>query len=590
MNKKQVFLVWLPIIIIIALIIAFIVPYFIKNKAPAYTDQAHTLAQGKQLFTTHCSSCHAMTEDGMGPRLGGITSIQSEEMLLSFIKNPSKIIESGNARAVTLQRKYKQLMPSYDFIETEKLRSILAYIHHETSAQNIASLVVDTASSAKPEKSKIRYSPPVKKSDLVIELEDYIKIPRADSSPPDKGVATLRAHPSGDGTIYVSDQVGVIYRIDHAKADTFLNVRSNIPQFTFTPGIGTGLGSFAFHPEYLFNRLIYTTHAEPYTGKPADIGLPDTFSVGLQWILCEWKMNDIKQKVFSGTRREMLRINTPTTAHGVQDISFVPTRDKKNPDYGMLFLGIGDGGSNNMKHPELAHNKQSVLGTVLRIDPRGTNSKNGRYGIPPDNPFVQDPNPATRKEIWAYGFRNPHRLAWDLTNGTRMFVADIGESNIEELNVIRKGADYGWSNVEGNYGIATKKDLKKIYSVSREELSHFQPPFAQYDHVDGNAISGGYIYKGNLAALKNKYVFGDIANGKLFYINIDPQLSDSSIYELSIDFDHQPTDLRQLNHTKRIHLRIGYDFFANNLYIMTKDGSIRKVTNAFIKKKENHKG
>ncbi len=250
----------------------------------------------------------------------------------------------------------------------------------------------------------------------------------------------------------------------------------------------------------------------------------------------------------------------------------------------MLFMGIGDGGSNNIKRPDLVHNKQSLLGTVIRINPLGKNSAKGHYGIPPDNPFANDPNPAIRKEIWAYGFRNPHRMAWDMNHKTRMFVADIGESNIEEINVVEKGGDYGWPVREGNYGIATKIDLKKVYQLKQEERSLYHAPFAVYDHTDGNAISGGYVYQGRLKALQNKYVFGDIVKGKLFYVNIDKSLSDSSIYELFITANNQLTDLKQLDNTKRVHLRIGYDDFAKELFIMTKTGKIRKVTNAYIKK------
>lgn len=575
-NKKQALLVWLAVTIIIAIVIV----YFIKSKPAGYPVDEQTLAKGKNLFSTQCRSCHGIKEDGIGPRLGGVTVALSKETLLRFIQNPAKVIESGDKRANSLHKQYKQLMPSFDFMKKDDIQSILAYIDYETRIAQIEPLLVDTVN---VEPKKERYAPTVKKSELIIELEDYCKVPRADSSPPDKGIATLRANPSGDGSIFVSDQMGVIYRIEKSKVDTFLDVRSSVPDFIFTPGIGTGLGSFAFHPDYIRNGLIYTTHAEQFIGKPTDFQFADTFKAGLQWVLSEWKMRDIKAHKFSGSRRELLRINTPTTAHGVQDLSFAPTADKKNPDYGMLFMGIGDGGSNNIKRPDLVHNKQSLLGTIIRINPLGKNSKNGRYGIPADNPFVNDPNPSARKEIWAYGFRNPHRMAWDIDN-KRMFVADIGESNIEELNVVEKGNDYGWPVREGNYGIATKVDLKKVYALKPAEQSLYHAPFAQYDHTDGNAISGGYVYQGRLKALKNKYVFGDIVKGKLFYVNIDRDLSDSSVYELSVTANNQLTDLKQLDNTKRVHLRIGYDPFAKEFFIMTKTGIIRKVTKATVKK------
>ena len=95
----------------------------------------------------------------------------------------------------------------------------------------------------------------------------------------------------------------------------------------------------------------------------------------------------------------------------------------------------------------------------------------------------------------------------------------------------------------------------------------------------GYAISGGYVYEGDIQSLRNKYIFGDIVNGKLFYVNWDPRLADSTIYELTIDKNGTSTDLREMTGIKRLHLRIGYDRFSGKLFVMTKaDGKIYRVT------------
>src|SRR5260221_55406 len=141
-------------------------------------------------------------------------------------------------------------------------------------------------------------------------------------------------------------------------------------------------------------------------------------------------MDNAKDSVFKGKYRELLRLHPPTYHHGAQDIGFIPGLDKKDPDYGLLYLGFGDGGSNNIRQPQWGHHLRSFLGTILRLDPAGNNSRNGKYGIPAGNPFVNETDPSTIKEIYAYGFRNPHRLAWDPANGNRMMVADIGEWQI----------------------------------------------------------------------------------------------------------------------------------------------------------------
>jgi glucose/arabinose dehydrogenase len=247
-----------------------------------------------------------------------------------------------------------------------------------------------------------------------------------------------------------------------------------------------------------------------------------------------------------------------------------------------LYWGFGDGGSNNIRHPELGHRLQSFLGTILRIDPKGRNSRNRKYGIPPTNPFVRSRNRSTLKEIWAYGFRNPHRMSWDIAHGKRMIVTDIGESNIEEINIVEKGGDYGWPEREGNFGINTKRDLKTVYNIPEKDLKRYKQPFAQYDHTEGNAISGGYVYNGTLDSLRNKYVFGDIVTGRLFYVNMDSHLADSAIYEIGIVQNGNEITLREMSSLERLHLRIGYDRFAKQLYVITKaDGMIRRVVKAY---------
>ena len=413
------------------------------------------VASGEVLFETNCASCHGLENAGIGPRLGGITSLWSEDQLLAFIQNPAKFIESGNERAVAQFEKYKLMMPAFDYLKPEEIRSIISYIAAETKAKNIEPLVVvPTTQKTEP----VRYAPMIQPSKLRIELEEFVTIPASSDKLPRTRIATMRAQPSGDGTLFVSDQNGLIYRINGEKINTFLDVRPLIDNFATAPGLGTGLGSFVFHPDYLNNGLIYITYTEKPTGKPADYFYADSIKVALQWVVSEWKMKDVSSPVFEGTRRELLRINVPNVVHGTQDIDFVPGLNKGDPDYGMLYIGTGDGGSTISKHPELTHNLRSLLGTIIRIDPLGTNSPNGKYGIPNDNPFYNNPDPKVRKEIWAYGFRNPHRLAWwNSPQGMKLFEAEVGENVVEEINLVEKGQDYGWNVREGDYAISPKK-------------------------------------------------------------------------------------------------------------------------------------
>ncbi len=563
------------------LILAMGIFFLLAKKDHPYRSDQKTLEAGKQLFTQQCISCHAIKEEGIGPRLGGITLLLSEKVLTTFIRNPTKSIQSGQERATALQARYKQTMPAFERLEDQEIHAILSYIHGETEQHGIKPFAVGLRENNKDALSG-RLVAPVKKSGLKIALEEVLQIPRLKNSSPDLGIVTLRPHPSGDGRLFVSDQGGVLYLITRGKSEVFLDLRSEVKDFSSGPGIATGLGSFDFHPDFLNNRILYITHAEKFNGQPADYTGSDSVKAGVQWVLSEWKMNRIHQQVFKGTRRELLRLHAPTFGHGAQDIGFVPRLDKNNPDYGMLYWGFGDGGSNNIGHPEMGHKLQSFLGTILRIDPQGNNSRNGKYGIPDDNPFNENPDPLTLKEIWAFGFRNPHRMTWDQAHGNRMIVTDIGESNIEEINIVEKGGDYGWPEREGIYGISTKKDLKTVFNTAQHDHPLYKRPFIQYDHTDGYAISGGYLYEGDLEKLKKKYIFGDIVNGKLFYANMDDHLTDSTVYEISIIQDGRETALSQMSKAKRLHLRIGYDHLNKDLYVITKaDGMIRKVIKAY---------
>lgn len=551
--------------------------YFISGNK--YSSRKEDITSGKTHFNNYCSSCHGLVEDGFGPPLGGITELVPRASLINFIRNPAQIIASGDTRAVGQLARYKQIMPSFEWMDESMLLQILAYIDHETKVHHLKA----SENFIVPPGITGRLVAPIKNSGIKITLEKIVQIPKIKGTSPDLGIVTLRPHPSGDGTFFVSDQNGIIYRVTNGTADIFLDIRKHIKDFQSGPGIATGIGSFDFHPDFLDNGKIYVTHAETFKGQIPDYRISDSIKAEVQWVIGEWTVENIKDIVFKGQYREILRLHAPTFAHGCQDIGFIPGLDTTSPEYGLLYIGYGDGGSNNIKRPELGHHLRSFLGTVMRIDPAGENSRNGKYGIPADNPFINEPDPLILKEIYAFGFRNPHRITWDPNNSARMIVTDIGEANIEEINIVEKGVDYGWPNREGDFGINTTRDMKNVYKLEKTDLSRFKGPFAQYDHEEGNAIGGGYIYEGEIEALKNKYVFGDIVNGRLFYVNFDNPLTDSTIYELTIIDNGKQTTLQEMSNTSRLHQRIGYDRFNKVLYIITKsDGMIRRVSSAYL--------
>lgn len=554
-----------------------------KGQVLVYSTDQEVIKRGKKTFETNCVSCHGIDEGAFGPRLGGVTTVRALPELVDFTKNPQNYVDKADARTVALVSEYNSVMPAFEQLSETEIEVIFAYIDYETKKKNIPPKVVKAFSG---KNNDLSFCPPVSPSDLLIELEDFAEISRQPDTPNDKGLATLRTDPNGNGDLFASDQVGLVYRIRDRVPQVYLDIRPELDDFITSPGIGTGLGSFDFHPMFRQNGLLYTTHAEKYTGKAAlnDGAWSDTIGVALQWVLIEWKTDTPQAVAFHGTKREVLRINTPTTAHGMQDLAFAPGLGPTDADFGMLYFGMGDGGSNNIRLPELCHDPASLLGVVIRIDPSSTNAPTKTYGYPADNPFVKREVPGARKEIYAYGFRNPHRMAWDETHGNRLLVADIGEANVEEVNVVVNGGDYGWSNQEGLYGLNTRIDKTVLFELSDSQKGMINLPFGQYDHSDGNAISGGFVYEGPLSALQGKYVFGDIVTGRLFYMNLNKTLSDSTIYAINLMGGGRESSMRELTGQKRVHLRIGYDRATKELFLTTKnDGMIRKVSKAYLK-------
>lgn len=552
-----------------------------------YSSDPVVLERGKTLFLQQCSPCHALTQDGFGPPLGGITSLLNEARLIAWVRDPAKVIDSGDARAGALFRRYGLIMPTFAHLTPPDVSAILAHVHRESVAQGLAPFTVDPDAPPPP-----RLVPPVAKSRLVVELEDFVQIPRLPGRTAYKGITLLRPDPREAGALFVDDLMGLLYRVRDRRPAVFLDVRGYFPDFMCDPGVASGLGSFALHPEFARNGIFYTTHSELRHGRPvvnaADIpaDVPAYETPPLEYVLTEWRLTDPAATTFAGTHREVMRFAAPTTGHGAQEIAFAPVTDRSDPDYGKLYLGLGDGGSINLKRHDMAGHPRTLLGAILRIDPAGTDGPNGQYGIPADNPFAASADPAVRREIWAYGFRNAHRLSWDYTHGRRMIAVDIGESNLEEVNLIERGGAYGWGvgHLEGTARLDAKVDPKVVQPATAEELAPYVAPLAQYDHHDGASITGGYVYHGPLAALRGKYVFGDMVNGRLFFLNLDAGLADRTIHEINLVRDGEVTSVKALGQAERAHLRIGYDARTGDLFILTKgDGMIRRVVKAYAR-------
>lgn len=344
--------------------------------------------------------------------------------------------------------------------------------------------------------------------------------------------------PGDANRLFVSDQAGILWAIETATGSksVFLDASSRLVPLGIA-GSGTfderGLLAVAFHPAYASNGLLYTYTSEPEAAAADFSTIAAGESPDHQSVVAEWHVVDPGNPasvVDPGSFRELLRIDEPQFNHNGGGLAFGPD--------GFLYISLGDGGNADDEgsgHSPGGNGQDpgNVLGTILRIDPLGTNAANGEYGIPASNPFV--PMVGTVEEIWAYGFRNPFRFSFDGGTGD-LYVADVGQNDIEEIDLAMAGGNFGWPRMEGSFffdgngagdGFVTAVDPGGTGSLLR--------PVAEYDHDEGSAIIGGFVYRGSaIPELAGRYVFGDFArtfsnDGRLFHLD-----ATSTVVELNL--------------------------------------------------------
>ncbi len=282
----------------------------------------------------------------------------------------------------------------------------------------------------------------------------------------------------GNGNVYVVEQGGRVMLLDRS-GDTrgiFLDISTRVQS-----GGERGLLGLAFHPEYHDNGRFFVY----YSNNAGDN------------VVTEFRRRTA-EKADHGSERVILRMDDPFSNHNGGWIGF--GRD------GFLYIATGDGGSGG-DPLDNAQSLRSPLGKILRID---VNS-GSPYGIPDDNPFVG--RSGARREIWAYGLRNPWRNSIDRATGD-FFIGDVGQGAREEVNAepgsSEGGVNYGWNTMEGS----------RCYQGSSCDRSGLKRPFAEYPTSDGCAVTGGYVYRGTrFPQLAGAYFFGDYCNGRIFAVD-----------------------------------------------------------------------
>ncbi len=530
---------------------------------------AADIAAGEDLFQRYCSACHNFQQNGIGPQLGGVTRMVDNEWIKNFIQNAAQVMRDKDPRAVSLFEEYQTYMPSFENLTAEELDQLLAFMHTfeapEDPAEKIDLPVVE---------DPIRDT--VVMSETMVELTLVTQIPASADKPPLARINKMECTLSG--RLFVADLRGKLYELVNDLPQVYLDLSELKPNFIDRPGLGTGLGSFAFHPDFEGNGLFYTTHSEAPNSAPADEQFAANVPTAIQYVLSEWKADDPTSASFVGTHRELLRMDMVTGRHGFQEIGFNPTAEEYDEDFGNLYITVGDGACVEEGYPEYSYHKGTQLwSAILRIDPLGDNARHGKYGIPQSNPFAKDPN--KRSELYAYGFRNPNQLSWDEKGN--LYATDIGLRQIEEINLVEPGAFYGWPIREGSFFLNHRGNLSRVYPLPDNDSEfNITYPVVSLDHDETRAIVGGYFYDGSkLPGLQGQYVYGDITSGRLFHSSKQAmQLgAKDPIYEWQISLNGTPTNLREVSGSNRVDLRFGQDC-EGDLYIMTKsDGKIYRL-------------
>ena len=328
--------------------------------------------------------------------------------------------------------------------------------------------------------------------------------------------------PAGDRRLFIVEQPGRIRIVKDGAlvARPFLDITARVQS-----GGEQGLLSLAFHPRYTENGLLYVNYTD---------GDGDT-------MVERYRVSSDPDVVDTATAHTILRVDQPYANHNGGHILFGPD--------GMLYVGMGDGGSGGDPH-RYGQDRTTLLGKLLRLDV----DRGDPYAIPPDNPFVG--GAGAHREIWAYGLRNPWRMSFDWETGL-LYIADVGQNRWEEVNVqpaTAAGLNYGWNRMEGAH----------CYGLPVCSKAGVVLPALEYDHADGCSITGGVVYRGKrLRFVAGHYFYSDYCSGFLR----------SFTYENQVVSNRRTWKINGLGSV----LSFGEDG-AGEVYILSGNGSVFRLT------------
>jgi len=605
-----------------------------------------SIAAGKRAYDANCAACHGGKAQG-SEKAGVVISIIAEQggRQPPDLTDPTWDHGASDGEIFTVIKRGipPTMMAGYDGrLPDVEIWSLINYLRAIPANPSLTVAPTETTdAAARP----------------ALELVDFVQMPI--TGDPDgeltRGLLArvnfLRDEPGGR-RFFVPDLNGPLYILDRQtrQLETYLDFNGLagrpglFERLTFERNFATGLCSVIFDPDYRRNGVFYTIHMEdptvaasatPRSGvvRGLDLSgyqttaaiaaptLPGTV-IRRESVLIEWTDRDISNATFEGTARELLRLQLGSPVHPLGDITFNPAARPGHADWRVMYVGVGDSASGEQRDMRrlTPQRLDNLSGKILRIIPdlrthaaSSTLSGNGRYRIPADNPFVG--LEGARKEIWAVGLRNPHRLVWDVDPAPpatpRLLAFNIGLTSWETVVVVKKGANYGYPLREGPQAM-TSEGMKPVPAddtiplqltdtITRGTVRPTYPVVA-YPHAPGggDAIAGGVVYRGRaLPALSGRLIFGDITTGNVWYAEMsEVRAADDGNATTLAPIHRVESGLRRLVEQTyrarggrgetmpgaaavagrgRVDLRFAEDS-AGNLFVLTKtDGMIRQV-------------
>jgi len=376
--------------------------------------------------------------------------------------------------------------------------------------------------------------------------------------------------PANDGShrLFVVDQTGLIWILLNGEwfEKPFLDVRERVVKLNSFYD-ERGLLGLAFHPDFALNGKFYVSYSAPLRAGLSPEEWDHTTYIS------EFTVSaDDPNLADPNSERVLLAMDKPGYNYEAGHIAFGPD--------GYLYIATGD----SVRDPatesgKYAQDTSSLLGKVLRIDVNGTSDTGQNYLIPPDNPFASGEG---LPEIFAYGFRNPYRFSFDPaqdksfdtsnSGGPRLFVADVGQAMMEEVDLVKSGGNYGWPIREGRTCFNVQNWSKPLESCSTSGLSD---PILSYDHQgDLAAIIGGMVYRGQaIPELPGGYIFGDWGRGNShLFVAYPPTLGVGTWKLIEIEIAGKQSGIGQL-------LGVGQDK-NGELYLLTRAPGVGATGNS----------